>query len=272
MKTNKKFIILVSLLLFFLTFIPTVSAFPDTSVSISPTLGYAPLNVTFRAINTESITSFTWYFGDGNSSTTQNMSQVNTSHVYTQPGSYSPSVSWDCGGYRFGGGGYLIIVYPTADFSASQTSGDAPLTVKFKDTSTGSPVSWSWNFGDGTSSYEQNPVHTYYAAGYYTVILAVRYASNDIEIKFRYIVVNTPTPLVAAFTASSTSGKHPLNVKFTDKSTGSPTSWSWNFGDKSTSTVRSPTHKYTKAGKYTVKLTIKNAAGSNAKTMTITVK
>jgi beta propeller repeat protein len=77
---------------------------------------------------------------------------------------------------------------------------------------------------------------------------------------------------VAAFSASSTSGKHPLTVKFTDKSTGSPTSWSWNFGDKTTSTAQNPTHKYTKAGKYTVKLTVKNAAGSNSKTMTITVK
>jgi len=76
---------------------------------------------------------------------------------------------------------------------------------------------------------------------------------------------------VAAFTASPTSGKHPLTVKFTDKSTDAYYC-SWNFGDKSTSTLQSPSHKYTKAGKYTVKLTVKNAAGSNTKTMTITVK
>jgi beta propeller repeat protein len=77
---------------------------------------------------------------------------------------------------------------------------------------------------------------------------------------------------IAAFVASPTNGKHPLNVKFIDKSTGSPTSWSWNFGDKTTSAAQNPTHKYTKAGKYTVKLTVKNAVGSNSKTMTITVK
>jgi len=76
---------------------------------------------------------------------------------------------------------------------------------------------------------------------------------------------------VAAFTASPTSGKHPLNVKFTDKSTDAYY-WSWAFGDKTTSTAQNPTYKYTKAGKYTVKLTVKNAAGSNYKTMTITVK
>jgi beta propeller repeat protein len=76
---------------------------------------------------------------------------------------------------------------------------------------------------------------------------------------------------VAAFTASPTSGKHPLTVKFTDKSTDGYY-WFWNFGDKSTSTLKSPVHKYTKAGKYTVALKVKNAAGSNTKTMSIKVK
>ncbi len=76
---------------------------------------------------------------------------------------------------------------------------------------------------------------------------------------------------VAAFSASPTTGKHPLTVKFTDKSTD-VYYWSWNFGDKTTSATQSPTHKYTKAGKYTVKLTVKNAAGSSTKTMSITVK
>ena len=81
-------------------------------------------------------------------------------------------------------------------------------------------------------------------------------------------------PSVPAFTASPISGKAPLTVKFTDKSTNNPTSWSWNFGDKTTSTTMNPAHKYTKAGKYTVSLTVKNAAGSNTvkKTNFITVK
>ena len=76
---------------------------------------------------------------------------------------------------------------------------------------------------------------------------------------------------VAAFSASQTSGKHPLTVKFIDKSTDAYY-WSWNFGDKTTKTSQNPIHTYTKAGKYTVKLTVKNAAGSNSKTMVITVK
>jgi beta propeller repeat protein len=70
---------------------------------------------------------------------------------------------------------------------------------------------------------------------------------------------------VAAFTASPTSGKAPLTVKFTEKSTDAYY-WSWNFGDKTTSTDQNPVHKYSAAGKYTVTLTVKNAAGSNTKT------
>jgi len=74
---------------------------------------------------------------------------------------------------------------------------------------------------------------------------------------------NEPIPPVAEFSATLTSGKVPLTVKFTDKSTGTPTKWKWNFGDGKTSTSQNPTHKYSKVGKYTVSLTIKNAAGSD---------
>jgi beta propeller repeat protein len=50
---------------------------------------------------------------------------------------------------------------PIADFSASSTSGNAPLNVTFIDKSTGMPIAWNWNFGDGTNSTEQNPKHTF---------------------------------------------------------------------------------------------------------------
>ena len=77
---------------------------------------------------------------------------------------------------------------------------------------------------------------------------------------------------IAAFTASPVTGKTPLTVTFTDKSSDAYY-WSWDFGDKSTSKDQNPVHKYTKAGKYTVSLTVKNAAGSNTakKTNYVTV-
>jgi len=82
------------------------------------------------------------------------------------------------------------------------------------------------------------------------------------------------TKLKAAFTVTQ-STKTPLIVKFMDKSSGSPTSWKWNFGDKSPIVkTKNATHTYKKAGKYTVSLTVKNAAGSNSitKSKYITVK
>lgn len=60
-----------------------------------------------------------------------------------------------------------------AKFKASATSGPIPLHVQFTDHSTGEPKSWAWSFGDGRSSAEQNPVHTYMRPGRYTVSLTV---------------------------------------------------------------------------------------------------
>lgn len=64
------------------------------------------------------------------------------------------------------------VVPPVASFTASATSGTAPMTVSFTDTSTGSPTSWAWDFGDGQTSDQQNPSVTYSASGIYTVQLS----------------------------------------------------------------------------------------------------
>ena len=79
---------------------------------------------------------------------------------------------------------------------------------------------------------------------------------------------------IAAFSATPLSGKAPLTIKFIDKSEGSATSWFWNFGDNTTSKTKNPVHKYSKAGKYSISLTVKNAAGNNTitKSKYITVK
>ncbi|WP_141241738.1 PKD domain-containing protein, partial [Methanosarcina spelaei] len=105
-------------------------------------------------------------------------------------------------------------------------------------------------------------------AGKYTVSLTVKNAAGSSTKTIKnYIVINELKTPVAAFYASPRSGKAPLNVQFTDKSSNSPTSWKWSFGDGTYSTSKSPAHKYSKAGKYTVSLTVKNAKGSNTKTM-----
>jgi len=67
---------------------------------------------------------------------------------------------------------------------------------------------------------------------------------------------------VCEFAGSPTSGSKPLTVRFYDRSTGSPKSWSWTFGDGTTSTAKNPVHKYTRTGKFSVKLTVKYANGA----------
>jgi PKD repeat protein len=81
-------------------------------------------------------------------------------------------------------------VSPTANFSANATSGCAPLSVQFTDTSTGSPTGWSWTFGDGGNSTAQNPSHNYTSAGTYNVtLMAINTCGNNTQTKTNYITV-----------------------------------------------------------------------------------
>ncbi|HWQ50087.1 MAG TPA: PKD domain-containing protein [Methanosarcina sp.] len=167
--------------------------------------------------------------------------------------------------------GTLSAGSPVAAFSASPTSGKAPLNVAFTDKSTGTPTSWKWTFGDGTSSTTKNPTHKYSKVGKYTVSLTVKnVAGSNTVTKKDYIKVVTKP--VASFSAKPTSGKAPLTVAFTDKSTGIPTSWKWNFGDGASSTEQNPKHEYLQEGNYKVTLTVTNVAGSNTVTKTNFIK
>ena len=157
---------------------------------------------------------------------------------------------------------------PVAGFSASAVSGNAPVTVTFTDQSTGAPVSWNWNFGDGATSTEQNPSHIY-SAGTYTVNLTVSNA-NGVSSKLTTISSKGVSP-VANFNSNVTGGYAPLAVQFTDLSKNA-TGWKWNFGDGTNSTQQSPVHTYLAAGTYTVNLTVSNAYGTNSKLVTMSVK
>jgi len=154
---------------------------------------------------------------------------------------------------------------PTANFTADATSGCAPLTVNFTDLSTGSPTSWSWDFGDSNTSTDQNPIHQYSTAGNYTVSLNVTNACGSGNMtKINYITVKAAP--VANFSANNTNPCVNTPILFTDSSTGNPTSWSWDFGDSNTSTDQNPIHQYSTAGNYTVSLNVTNACGSDTMT------
>jgi PKD repeat protein len=82
-----------------------------------------------------------------------------------------------------------IVANPiVSDFSADVTYGKVPLVVSFTDESLNNPTSWLWNFGDGTTSGMQNPVHVYFNTGQYSVSLtAINDESIDFTLKTDYI-------------------------------------------------------------------------------------
>jgi PKD repeat protein len=86
---------------------------------------------------------------------------------------------------------------PEAGFSAAPTSGEAPVTVTFTDTSSGEPESWAWDFGDGGSSAEQSPTHVYEEPGSYTVILTVTNGEGSDDLVEQDLITATAPPLSA---------------------------------------------------------------------------
>ena len=99
---------------------------------------------------------------------------------------------------------------PAPDFTATPTSGEAPLTVAFSDASTGGPTAWAWSFGDGGTATSANPSHTYTAPGTYTVALTARNAGGSkTTSKTGYVVVRAPstvTPPGTGTTGGDTQG------------------------------------------------------------------
>jgi PKD repeat protein len=151
---------------------------------------------------------------------------------------------------------------PSADFTASPTSGKRPLTVAFTETCTGADT-WLWSFGDGSISPSPTPTHTYTSAGVYTVSLrASNAAGSDTLTRTHYITVSG---LSAVFSAGPRFGKPPLTVTFTNQSAGNYTSSLWDFGDDITSILNNPTHTYTTMGVYAVTLTVNGPEGSDTR-------
>lgn len=246
-----------------LIFIPGVSALgfePVSSFSATPVSGFPPLSVQFNDLSEGSPTSWLWLFGDGGTSTEQN-----PEHIYQNEGiydvflttanAYGQSTSQRVKYIRVG-------IEPTPNFVANPLIGSPPHEVQFSDKSTGNPKTWLWNFGDGTTSTEQNPIHTYNLSGRYDVTLQVSNAvGTGDRIKEQYIAIGYPPS--AKIGVSPTTGYAPLTVTFMDLSDETPYSWFWTFGDGGTSTDQNPVHTYSSSGTYPVTLTVENLFGSD---------
>ncbi|MDZ4668741.1 MAG: PKD domain-containing protein [bacterium] len=152
---------------------------------------------------------------------------------------------------------------PIANFTANQLQGCAPHLVQFTSTSTGSPTSYLWQFGNGNTSTLQNPSASYVMAGKFTVKLTVTNAiGSNTKTNIEYITVYA-LPNVA-FGALVKSGCTPLSISFIDSSTlvqSTLQSWAWDFGNGNIATQKNPTNLFSVAGKYPISLLVTDANG-----------
>lgn len=234
----------------------------DVDFTSDVTTGIGTQDVQFTdATSAVTPTSWDWDFGDGETSTLQN-----PLHNYDTPGVYDVILVANQGLPTQGSEtktNYITISSYTVDFSADVTDGVMPLEVTFTDATSGSPLTWLWDFGDGNTSTDQNPTHEYELNGIYTVTLTVDSGlpSEASTTKVNYITVLEA--LVANFTVNPSSGTAPLTVSFTNTSNFVATEFLWDFGDPASgsntiSTLENPVHEYSAPGSYTVSFTASN--------------
>ncbi len=203
------------------------------------------------------VTSWSWDFGDGNTSTDQD-----PSHTYATPGLYNVclTVTNLCGETQVNCHAVTVCELLDAEFNHTESN----LDVNFTNASTGGGSAWEWTFGDGNSSTLENPTHTYANAGTYNVCMIVHSCTSD-TMCHEITVCDLP------FADYTYIDNNNWTLDFTDQSS-SAVSWTWDFGDGNTSTAQNPSHTYADNGDYTVCLTILNACGvPNTSCQNITV-
>jgi PKD repeat protein len=155
-----------------------------------------------------------------------------------------------------------------ADFRGKPLKGRGSVEVAFESLARNAKK-WSWDFGDGATSTDLDPVHLYSEPGLYTVKLSVENDVNrDEKVRERYVKVAHPDEPIADFRALPKEGEKPLEVYFEDLSSGALGEWSWDFGDllsgkDRVSSERNPTHIYKNPGRYTVRLRVKGPHGED---------
>jgi len=240
---------------------PSLRAQMDCHASFDYNQTANTLIINFSDLSTSgnAISSWFWDFADGNTSTEQN-----PSHAYDHPGLFGVCLT-----IQDNHGCHNTFCHHITVDSISQADCHAlfdfeqvenTLTVNFSDLSSSPNTisSWDWDFGDGNTSSEQAPTHTYDHAGTYNVCLTIHDNHGCTSHYCHHFVVD-PIPhegCHALFNLFPTENE--LTIQFADSSSSSNTiiSWLWNFGDGNESTDQNPAHTYEHAGTYEVCLTI----------------
>lgn len=254
---------------FFCLFVSHVSAQVNADFSAINTSGCGPLIIQFNNLSSGSGTlTYSWNFGNGNTSTAQHPSAT-----YISPGLYTVTLTVSNGtdSDTETKVNYIeVFAPPTPNFTSNTTNGCYPLSVQFTDISVpgSAPItSWIWDFGDGSISTEQHPLHTYTNQGTYHITLLLTDSNGcfqQLSVN-NYITVAGSFPTVGFDATPLFSCNVPQTVNFTNNSSGSGTlTYQWNFGDGGNSTATNPSHNYTVSGTYTVSLTATDNIGCSA--------
>ena len=253
---------------------------PTAVAEADPRTGTVPLNVQFTGSNstddggTEDLT-YSWDFGDGNTS-----SEADPMHTYTTAGEFTAILTvTDADGNTDTDQVTINVVEPTdpnpiAVAEADPRTGTVPLIVQFTgsnstDDGGTEDLTYSWDFGDGNTSSDADPMHTYTTAGEFTAILTVTDADGNMDTAEVIITVSDPTDPnpIAVAEADPLTGTAPLEVQFTgsnsmDDGGAENLTYAWDFGDGNTSSEADPMHTYTTAGEFTAILTVTDADGN----------
>ena len=144
-----------------------------------------------------------------------------------------------------------------AAFATAPPTGTARVTIfSFYDQSRGSPISRTWDLGDGTFSSAANPSHLYQSSGTYAVRLTVKNAAGDESSATSKITVAPPPTLIADFTWSPSLPAARQPIQFRHQTLGAPTTWNWSFGDGTSSRQSDPEKIFDTSGPFTVTLTV----------------
>jgi gliding motility-associated-like protein len=211
-------------------------------------------------ITTGSITNHLWNFGDGFNSTL-----LSGTHLYQIPGNYEVVLVTTSDFGCVDTSALTINVYPipVAQFTTSNVCIGLPSAFYNQSQVTGGgTINCSWNFGDGSSSSAENPVHSYASAGTYTVTMIATTANGCTDSVSNQITIY-PAP-AAAFTYQNACNGSP--VVFIDQSSvnGSVSTWNWNFSDGTSSSSSNPYHIFPDDGLYTVTLEVTSMYGCTA--------
>ena len=235
---------------------------------LNPSIGCAVPHLVFFTDQSTRPDTWDWSFGDGHSSTLQN-----PVHSYTTTGTFQVelTVSDTFSMHSISKPATVIVSTPEADFSGKSLYameetippfGCGPLSVDFIDASANT-VSWSWDFGDGQTSSEQNPTHIYNTPGSYSVALTITdsHGCKNTLTKTNYVQVVGPN---VDFSADPTISCEGESINFEDLTihANPPVFYEWNFGDATSSNAfGSVTHSYLESDVYDVSLKVIDLIG-----------